>query len=96
MTAKDDAQAVIKDGCIVIRVRIANLQAIMDGGYACNAYTTRWKVTDTVGFAKEISSELNDEDEEGTTMIHRMFDRAILQAIERGAQHVDEHETQEF
>jgi len=90
----NSAKAVIEDGHIVIRVPIANLQTIMDGGYACNAYPERYKVTDPEGFAQEIERELNDEDEEGTTPIHKLFDKAINDALNHGAQHADLHEDQ--
>lgn len=92
----NDAKAIIEGGAIVIRVPIANLQAIMDGGFACAAYAQRWKVRNPDLFAKEIADELNDEDEEGSTAVHKLFDSAINQAIERGAQWVEEHETKEF
>lgn len=93
---RDAAQAVIEDGAIVIRVPIANLQAIMDGGFACAAYDKRYRVTDPEGFAKEIADALNDEDEEGSTPVHKLFDAAINEALNQGAQHADEHPIQEF
>lgn len=90
----NSATAIIEGGEIVIRVPIANLQTIMDGGYACNAYSERYKVTDPEGFAKEIVRELNNEDEEGTTPIHKLFDAAINEALNQGAQHAEPHEDQ--
>lgn len=42
-------------------------------------------VTDEEVFAKEVASALNREDEDGTTMVHRMLDRAAMLAIENGA-----------
>jgi hypothetical protein len=94
--ADNDAKAIIEDGSIVIRLPIANLQMVMDGGFACNAYDKRYRVTDPEGFAKEIASELNDEDEEGSTPIHKLLDAAINEALNQGAQHADEHPQQEF
>lgn len=91
---EDSANAIIEDGAIVIRVPLDNLQAIMDGGYVCNAYPERYKVTDTEGFAKEVVRELNDEDEEGTTPVHKLFDAAINEALNQGAQHAEPHEDQ--
>lgn len=41
-------------------------------------------------FAKEVVRELNSEDEEGTTAIHKMFDAAFIEAIEQGAEGVEE------
>lgn len=93
---KDSATAIIEDGAIVIRVQISALQMIMDGGFACNAYDKRYRVTDPEGFAKEIAGALNDEDEEGSTPVHKLFDAAINEALNQGAQHADEHPQQEF
>jgi hypothetical protein len=93
---RDAAKAVIEDGAIVIRVPIANLQAIMDGGFACAAYDKRYQVTNPEGFAVEIAHELNNEDEEGSTPIHKLFDAAINEALNQGAQYADEHPQQEF
>lgn len=93
---KDSATAIIEDGAIVIRVQISALQSIMDGGFACAAYDKRYRVTDPEGFAKEIARELNNEDEEGSTPVHKLFDDAINEALNQGAQHADEHPVQEF
>lgn len=94
MSEDNNATAIIEYGSIVIRVDIATIQTVMDGGYSCNAYPERYKVTDTAAFAKEIVRELNSEDEEGTTPIHKLFDAAINEAINQGAQHVELHENQ--
>ena len=93
---EDSAKAVIEDGAIVTHVPLENLQAVMDGGFACNAYDRRYTVTDTAGFGKEIADELDREDEEGTTPIHRLFDAAINAAVNSGAQHVEEYPEQEI
>lgn len=99
-TAEDEidrsAQAVVEGDAIVIRISIANLQAIMDGGFACAAYYKRYKVTNGPGFAKEIADALNDEDEEGSTPVHKLFDVAINSALNSGAQHAEEHPEQEI
>jgi hypothetical protein len=39
--------------------------------------------------------ELNQESEDGSTRIHRMFDGAIEEAINQGAFGIEEHERQE-
>jgi len=33
---------------------------------------------------------LNDEEEDGTTLVHRMFDQAFVKAIEDGSEYVEE------
>lgn len=57
---------------------------------------TRYKVIDPAAFAKELARELNDEDDDGTTRIHRMLDKAIEGAIDQGAEGIEEHEDQEI
>lgn len=88
-------QAVIEGDAIVIRVPLKNLQAVLDGGYACNVYDRRYKITNLPGAAKDICNALDDEDEEGTTSIHRLFDAAINEAMNQGSEWFEEHEDQE-
>lgn len=52
------------------------------------------KVTDESVFAEEILRELQREQENGTTLVHRMLDQATLRAIEQGCEGVD-HEAME-
>jgi hypothetical protein len=42
-------------------------------------------VEDVEAFAKEFVRYLNDEDEEGTTVLHLAFDKAVINATEQGA-----------
>lgn len=89
------ADAVIENGSIVIRVAVDALPAIVEGGWAAGAYDTRFKVTDIFEFAADLVRELNRESEDGTTRIHVMFDKAILEAVDQGAFGIEEHEQQE-
>jgi hypothetical protein len=89
-------QAVIEDGrYIVIRVAIEALPAVVEGAWASGGLDTRFKVTDPAAFAKELVIEINQEDEAGTTAVHKMFDFSINMAIEQGAEGIEEHEIQE-
>jgi hypothetical protein len=92
---RHSAQAMIVGGNIVIQIPIKNLPMIVEGGWLCSVYDTRLKVTDAAVFAKELVRELNAEDEDGTTRIHKMFDAAIDEAANQGAQGIAEHEDQE-
>lgn len=89
------SDAIIKDGKIVISIKVADLPAAIEGGFLCGAFETRWKITNADAFAKHLVRELNHEDEEGTTRVHRMLDGAALEAIEQGAQGIEQHEDQE-
>lgn len=90
-----DGRAVIKDGYLVIRVALMALPQIVEGAWASGGMDTRYKVTDAQEFAKALVCELNEESENGTTRIHKMFDGAIEEAINQGALGIEEHETQE-
>lgn len=87
--------AVIEDGCIVIRVRIADLPVIVEGAWATGNLDTRWKLTDVAAFANDLVHEINREDEEGTNAVHRMFDFSFKEALEQGAEGIEEHEDQD-
>lgn len=86
--------AIIEDGSLVIRVAMEALPMIVEGSWAAGYMDTRYKVTNTAEFAADLVRELNDESEDGTTRIHRMFDKAIENAIGQGAFGIEEHETQ--
>lgn len=44
------------------------------------------KVTDRAVWAREVVCELNREAEDGTTLVHIMFDTAFEQAADQGAE----------
>ena len=88
-------QAVIEDGAIVIRVPFDTLPMILEGAWGLNALDVRYKITDVDAFVKDFVHQLNYEDETGSTVIHRMFDEALDEAINQGAMGIEEHEDQE-
>lgn len=88
-------KAVIEGETIVIRVPIASLAQVVEGAWALGSLDMRWKVTDAPVFARDLVVELNREDEQGTTKIHTMFDKAINEALEQGADGIEEHENQD-
>jgi hypothetical protein len=69
--------------------------------FACNEHPDNvsddgdgkvWSVDQRHGadFAIDVAQELRSEEEDGTTLVHLMLDKAILAAIENGSQFVDE------
>jgi len=46
-------------------------------------------ITDTVIFAKEVALAINEEAEDGSTLLTRMLDEAIKQAVENGCEGVE-------
>ena len=47
------------------------------------------KITDNDVFVAEIVNELLTEEEDGSTPVHRMFDRAASEAVDNGAYGVE-------
>lgn len=78
---------------IVIRLSLDTLVTATD---ACPAFTEQYdeatdsyrraEVADRAVWAREVVRELNSESEDGTTLVHLMFDKAFLQAAEQGAE----------
>ena len=69
----------IKDGELKISIGIDTLC------FAVSEKIADFKITDNEGFAKDILYELENEDEEGTTEIHRLLDQAADDAVENGS-----------
>ena len=90
-----NGEARIEGEYIIIRVPITLLDSVLDGAWAINSWPVRYRTTDNMVFAKELCYALNNEDEQGTTCIHKMFDSAIDYAIEQGCEGVTEHEDQD-
>lgn len=95
MKQENGGQAIIEDGAIVIRVSLDALPAVLEGAWAMRKLDIRYEITNPLEFAKEVVRALNREDEQGTTDIHNLFDQAFLDAIEAGAEGIDEHPKQE-
>lgn len=75
-------QATIKNGVLTISVGVSHLPFIVAPKYSETEFINR------AGFAVDVLKELKSEDEDGTTLMHLMFDRAAINAIENGSQHV--------
>lgn len=90
-----NGEAFIEDGAIVIRLPLDTFPEVVEACWASMGIPTRLKITDAAKFAKEVCRELNEEQEDGTTPVHLLFDRAIERAFEQGAEGVEEHEDQD-
>lgn len=95
MPFENSGQAMIEDGHIVVRVAIGALPTVLEGAWAAGYFPSRWKVTDEAKLADGIVEQLNAESEDGSTRIHKMFDAAILEAIDQGVDGIEEHEQQD-
>ena len=50
----------------------------------------RCRVTDPAEWMKSVKLALDSEEEDGTTLVHKMLDAAIMRALEQGYEGVDE------
>ena len=87
---------VIRDGLIIISIEVAALPLIVSGSCAAAGLDGFWKVTDSEAFSREVVRALNDEEEDGTTRVHRLFDAAFNEAINQGAEGIEEVDDDEF
>ena len=71
---------------IVIRIAIDTLPIAFAGGVDLGTIPPGVKITDAKAFAKEVVYVLEEEDEEGTTIIHKLFDKVMWQAVEGGCE----------
>lgn len=85
----DNADAFIENGAIVIRLQIDALASAVDG-MCSHFHVEPMRVTDPVKFAKGVCYALNDEEEDGTTPVHLLFDKAFEKALEDGSEGVEE------
>lgn len=86
----ESARAVVRDGVLEIRVAVSTLPVAMKGACDLGVIDGNFRVTDETAFAREVARALNDEDEQGTTLVHRMFDAAFVAAIENGADGIED------
>ena len=101
--AKDtELEVKIENEELVIRVGISTLctavrqcqvidHAVMDADGDEGAV----EITDEAVFAKEILHALEQEEEDGSTPVHRMLDAAANWAIEQGCEGIEFHETRD-
>lgn len=54
------------------------------------------KITDVQQFALEVAREINKESEDGSTLLTRMLDRAISNAVENGCEGVDFNDSRQI
>ena len=82
---------------IVIELRIDVLanESVMPDDLMDENLDPLYEVTDAHAFAKYFVDELNREEEDGTTPVHAMFDKAFTEAVENGADGINEIERPE-
>lgn len=82
----------IKDGQLNISIGIALLAFAVQ---AQDAWPEGVRVTDLQEFASSMARQLQKEEEDGTTPVHRMLDAAAYEVLEQGDDGVDEGDVED-
>lgn len=88
-------EATLNRGSIVIRVNEKSLRQLVEGCWATHNMEVRQRIIDAPIFMAEILAALNAESENGSTLVHKMFDAAINEALEQGAEGIEDHPNQD-
>ncbi|WP_230770577.1 hypothetical protein [Sphingomonas sp. Leaf4] len=93
MTAREQGLKVeLVDGRLVISIGIDALMTAVKGSPSWEQQIEDdrgWSIEQPDGFAADVVAELEREEEDGTTPVHRMLDEAFEQAIDQGSLHID-------
>ena len=73
-------------GTTILAFATENCPELWDSDRDCG----RYRVTDHAAFAKEVVRELNHEAEDGSTPLTRLLNKCVVEAIEQGAEGVEE------
>lgn len=92
MSRNDALKVAIQDGVLVISIGVETLAKATQFCSSMSRFNEKTgqydepEITDPDKFALEVVTALNDEDEDGTTLVHQAIDKAAEQAIEMGAE----------
>ena len=82
----------IKDNALVVSIPIDTLCFAAEQGELWpqdDMMNPTARITDQAVFAKAVLRELLREEEDGTTLVHLMFDKAFSNILENGCEGVD-------
>jgi len=95
MSKIDIPTTAIEGDQIVIRVPFVYLPVAMDCAMDSGHVSGEYEVTDPALFAKALLGELQEEKEDGTTLVHGLLYMAIDAAVENGAEGIAEEDEDE-
>lgn len=91
--ARFESEAKVIDGKLVISLRISTLAHAArhsEHFFQCAETGTPLKITDEALFARSVANALNREEEDGSTPITRMLDKATEWVSEQGEDGIEE------
>jgi hypothetical protein len=86
----------IEDGELFIRIGIETLAWSLEHhpDLLNDLCEPRYKVTGHEEFSRDVLRELEREEEDGTTIVHLLLDRAMNEALEQGSCAIEESDAQ--
>lgn len=92
-SARDQGLSVeLVDGRLVISIGVDALMVAVKGSRPWEEQEEDergYAIADADGFAEDILRELEDEEEDGTTLVHIAIDAAIERALDQGSLNID-------
>lgn len=99
MVDKDRLTVGVSRGAIFIRLPLSILPVVFQGApfneRGSGSCEPRSRVTDVKAFAAAVVEELDREEENGATLVHHLFDRAMEEAVENGCEGIDDIPSEE-
>lgn len=83
--AADALEVKLDNGRLVISVGIGIMAHAIQAAEQSSPWPEDWYIESPRGFAADIVRELLREEEDGTTPVHRMLDKAAESALEAGS-----------
>ncbi|MBY2992477.1 hypothetical protein HF272_13665 [Rhizobium leguminosarum] len=81
---------IVEDNQVKISIGLGLLAFAVQSAPSYAGWPDDWYIDDIRKFGKEFASALQREEEDGTTPIHRMFDKVALELLEQGPECVEE------
>lgn len=98
MSAKQPLEVTVSNKVLRISIGVDILASAFDFSEFAKQFSSDlgeevqlFKVEDPVAFAKDVKNELEREEEDGTTPVHKLLDAACEAAVENGSEAVLEH-----
>jgi len=89
-TSEQPLKVGIEAGRLVISIGITTLaEALVGPGSPTKEERPHSRITDHAAFARAVIRALEDEEEDGTTPVHKLLDDVALAFLENGADGVD-------
>jgi len=94
MSASQPLSAKIEGDELVIRIGIGTLawaaefegrEPFWDFNEERNKFVQLWKITDDLGWAEDVCREINREEEDGSSPLTNLLDKASEEALDQGS-----------